>query len=82
MERLDKVSFTTKAFAEMQILRLLQLNFVHLDGSYEHLSKNLRWLCWNGFPLTSIPRHFDQRKLVAINLKYSNLEQVWENPKV
>ncbi|KAK7313173.1 hypothetical protein VNO77_37654 [Canavalia gladiata] len=67
----------TKAFKKMYNLRLLQLASVLLDGDYKHLSRDLRWLCWNGFPLSYIPAEFHQESLVAIELKYSNLKQIW-----
>ncbi|KAM5575056.1 disease resistance protein RPV1 [Rosa sericea] len=73
----DKTSFSTQAFANMNRLRLLQLKFVHLSGGYEHLSNKLRWLCWHGFPHKFLPNDFNLPNVVAIDLKYSKLVQVW-----
>lgn len=81
-EKHRKVSFSTEAFANMQRLRLLQFQYVQLDGSYKYLSKELRWLCWHGFPIKFIPTDFNLQNLVALGLKYSNLRQVWKDPKV
>ncbi|KAK7313175.1 hypothetical protein VNO77_37657 [Canavalia gladiata] len=67
----------TKAFKKMYNLRLLQLAGVQLDGDFKHFSRDLRWLCWNGFPLTCTPTEFHQESLVVIELKYSNLKQIW-----
>ncbi|KAM5574863.1 disease resistance protein RPV1 [Rosa sericea] len=75
-------SYSTEAFRNMQSLRLLQLNYVKLTGSYEFLPQELNWLCWHGFPEMSIPNNFNQRSLVAIDMQYSKLKQVWENPEV
>ncbi|MCI40316.1 TMV resistance protein N, partial [Trifolium medium] len=61
----------------MDKLRLLQLSSEQLKGDYKYLSRQLRWLSWRGFPLKFIPAGFHQDNLVAIDLKYSNLEQVW-----
>ncbi|KAL6201293.1 hypothetical protein ACLB2K_025007 [Fragaria x ananassa] len=77
----EENSYSTEAFRNMQSLRLLQLNYVKLTGSYEFLPQELHWLCWHGFPEMSIPNNFDQRSLVAIDLQYSKLKQVWENPE-
>jgi hypothetical protein len=74
--------FSTKAFKKMKRLRLLQLAGVHLDGEFEYLSRNLRWLCWNGFPLTSIPSNFDQGNLVSIELENSNVRLLWRETQV
>nr|WIL60020.1 nodulation protein [Melilotus officinalis] len=73
--------FSTKAFKKMKRLRLLQLAGVQLDGDFGYLSRNLRWLSWNGFPLTCIPSSFYQENLVSIELEYSNINHVWEKPQ-
>jgi hypothetical protein len=78
----SKVNFNSEAFIKMQRLRLLQLDYVRLTGDYKYLSKELRWLCWHGFPLKFIPNEFYPRNLVVIDLQYSNLKKVWEGPKV
>ena len=75
-------SFETISFEKMQSLRLLQLNYVKLSGSYEHISKNLRWLCWEGFPMNSIPNDFDVGDVVTMEMRYSKLKRVWEDSKV
>ncbi|CAI8594231.1 unnamed protein product [Vicia faba] len=70
--------FSTKAFKKMKRLRLLQLVGIRLDGDFEYLSRNLRWLCWNGFPLTCIPSDFYQRNIVSMELENSNMRVVWK----
>ncbi|CAN6555504.1 unnamed protein product [Malus baccata var. baccata] len=82
MQESDECSFSTEAFRKMQSLRLLKLNNIKLTGSYDNLSKELRWLCWHGFPLKVIPEDFDQSNLVAIDLSYSKLIQVWVDTDV
>jgi hypothetical protein len=84
MSRLDSTTcFETEAFEKMNRLKLLQLAGVQLDGDYKYLSKELRWLCWHGFPLEFIPQDIHQGSLVALELKYSNLKQVlWRKAQV
>ncbi|MCH84267.1 TIR-NBS-LRR RCT1 resistance protein [Trifolium medium] len=83
MSRMDsKVYLETKAFKKMDKLRLLQLSGVQLDGDYKYLSKELKWLSWHGFPLKFIPADFYQDNLLAVDLKYSYLEQVWKKSQV
>ncbi|XP_061371586.1 TMV resistance protein N-like [Gastrolobium bilobum] len=72
----------TKAFEKMKRLRLLQLAGIQLDGDYKYLSQDLRWLCWDGFPSIYTPEDFHQGSLVAIELKYSNMQQVWMKSKM
>jgi len=74
--------FEASAFKEMKRLKLLKLDSVQLTGSFAHLSKQLRWICWRGFPLKYIPVNFYQRSVVAINLKHSNLKLVWKETQV
>ncbi|XP_024961631.1 putative disease resistance protein At4g11170 [Cynara cardunculus var. scolymus] len=71
----------TDALELMDNLKLLQLNFVELNGSYENFSVDLRWLCWLGFHLRTIPSDLFMGNLVAVDMSYSNLE-VFDPPMV
>ncbi|KAJ4957550.1 hypothetical protein NE237_024661 [Protea cynaroides] len=51
-------------------------------GSYELLPKELRWLCWHGFPLTSIPSSFNLDKLVDLDMQHSRIKLVWKEFKL
>jgi hypothetical protein len=83
MSRMDSTTYLeTKAFEKMDKLRFLQLSGVQLVGDYKYLSKELKWLSWHGFPLKFIPADFYQDNLVAVELKYSNLERVWKESQV
>ncbi|KAI3827467.1 hypothetical protein L1987_01543 [Smallanthus sonchifolius] len=88
MKMLQKENFAfkssklkTDAFKKMEILKLLKLNFSELGGSYEYVSENLRWLCWHGFHLRTIPSDLYMGNLVAIDMSSSNLE-VFDPPMV
>ncbi|XP_028763068.1 TMV resistance protein N-like [Neltuma alba] len=82
LSRNNTLSFNTKAFKEMKRLQLLQLNHVRLLGDHEYLSKDLRWLRWHGFPLSYMPENFCQENLIAVDLKYSGLIQVWKDSQM
>ena len=66
----------------MNKLRLLRLYGLQLKGDFKYLSRDLRWLYWHGFPETYAPAQFQQGSLVVIELKYSNLKQLWNENKV
>jgi len=66
----------------MNRLRLLQLYHVQLTGDYGYLPKQLRWICWKGFPSKYLPNNFHMEKVIAVDLKYSNLQLVWKQPQV
>jgi hypothetical protein len=83
MSRLEPPTcLQTKEFEKMNRLKLLQFAGVQLDGDYKYLSKDLRWLCWHGFPLKYTPKDFHLGSLVALDLRYSNLERVWRKDQV
>ncbi|CAL8997992.1 unnamed protein product [Prunus brigantina] len=83
MQRSDKARFRAQAFTKMKKLRLLHLSNVELTGEYKDFPKKLIWLRWKYFPLESIPDDFPmQPKLVALDLKYSDLKIVWNNCKL
>ncbi|KAA8536640.1 hypothetical protein F0562_029118 [Nyssa sinensis] len=73
--------FEMDAFARMHNLRLLQLSHVRLEGCYKDFPKRLRWLCWRGFPSESIPSNFPLGSLVALDMRYSKLKQLWQGTK-
>ncbi|KAI3739637.1 hypothetical protein L2E82_30047 [Cichorium intybus] len=64
----------TDVLSNMDSLMLLQLNYVHMKGSYENFPRELRALCMHGFPLKSIPSNLPMKNLVALDLSYSNIE--------
>ncbi|KAK7350580.1 hypothetical protein VNO77_09356 [Canavalia gladiata] len=78
----SKDCFKSNAFKEMNKLRLLQFDCVHLTGDFGYLSKQLRWIYWKGFPLKCIPNNFYQGSVVAIDFKHSHLKQVWKEPQL
>lgn len=81
-ENSNQVALDANAFARMRKLKLLQLNHVRISGPYGNLPRGLRWLYWRGFPLKSIPGDFPMEDLVALDMHYSNLKNVWDGTKV
>ncbi|KAI8546074.1 hypothetical protein RHMOL_Rhmol07G0088000 [Rhododendron molle] len=81
LENSNPVALEADAFAKMSKLKLLQLNRIHISGSYKKFPKRLRWLCWRGFPLKSIPGDFPLESLVAIDMQYSRLKNIWDGTK-
>ncbi|CAL5401804.1 unnamed protein product [Camellia sinensis] len=76
------VELETDAFARMHKLRLLQLNYVQTMRGYNDFPKGLRWSCWHGFPLKSMPSDFSIESLIALDLRNSILDQVWKGTKL
>ncbi|CAJ2665819.1 unnamed protein product [Trifolium pratense] len=82
LPKANEKCFRTKTFKNMKRLRLLQLARVKLDGDFGYLSRNLRWLSWNGFSSTHIPSNFYRENLVSIELENSNVKFVWKDIQV
>ncbi|XP_057464553.1 disease resistance protein RUN1-like isoform X2 [Actinidia eriantha] len=76
------VNIETNAFEKMCNLRLLKLSCVQLSGTYEVVPKRLRWLYWRSFSSEYIPYGFPMDKMVVLEMRYSNLKQVWKGAKV
>ncbi|KAK9074069.1 hypothetical protein SSX86_006666 [Deinandra increscens subsp. villosa] len=64
----------TDALSKMHNLKLLQLNYVKINGSYRNISKELRWLCMHGSRFKSIPSDLPMANLVALDMSHSNIE--------
>ncbi|XP_019153900.1 PREDICTED: TMV resistance protein N-like [Ipomoea nil] len=76
---MKNVKYNTKAFKNMENLRILEIDEVHLDGNFKHLSssKALRCLRWNHCPLKSIdiPSGGFFEKLVSLEMGNSNIKE-------
>ena len=78
----NEVDIETEAFAKMQRLKLLQLDYVKLNGDFKDFPKGLIWLRWHGFPLQSLPTDFDIKRLVVLDMRNSSLKHFWKDTKV
>ncbi|KAL9381685.1 hypothetical protein Peur_024720 [Populus x canadensis] len=75
-------SLSAGSFAEMKCLNLLQINGVHLTGSFKLLSKELMWICWHECPLKYFPSDFTLDNLAVLDMQYSNLKELWKGKKI
>ena len=75
-------SLSTGSFAKMKCLNLLQINGVHLTGSFKLLSKELMWICWHECPWKYFPSDFTMDNLAVVDMQYSNLKELWKGKKV
>lgn len=73
--------FDTKSFERMQKLRLLQINHVNLEGKFDHLFEELRWLCWHYCPLKYLPSDFRPERLVVLDMQNSSINSLWHGSK-
>ncbi|KAK2993881.1 hypothetical protein RJ640_003993, partial [Escallonia rubra] len=78
----DEMDLKADAFSTMCRLRLLDINYLHLTGSFKGFPKKIKWLRWRGCPLESIPSDFPLQSLVAIDMSYSKLGPGWCGTKL
>ncbi|KAJ9565562.1 hypothetical protein OSB04_001528 [Centaurea solstitialis] len=49
-----------------------------LDEVHEYFPNTLRWLSWEGYPFSSLPKSFQANNLVALEMSLSKIVQLWE----
>lgn len=70
------------ALSKMSRLRLLILKKVDFSGSLDNFSNELRYIEWDEYPFMYLPSSFEPNQLVQLNLKQSNIKQLWKGKKV
>ncbi|XP_052305710.1 disease resistance-like protein DSC1 isoform X5 [Populus trichocarpa] len=85
VSKIREIELSSTALGRMYKLRLLKIYNseagvkcrVHLPHGLESLSEELRYLHWDGYPLTSLPSNFRPQNLVEINLSCSKVNRLW-----
>ncbi|XP_034675157.1 disease resistance protein RPV1-like [Vitis riparia] len=89
----NQIDISTKSFEMMTRLRLLKIYWAHesismrednkvkLSKDFEFPASELRYLCWQGYPLESLPSSFYAEDLIELDMCYSSLKQLWESNK-
>ncbi|KAL0699251.1 hypothetical protein Bca4012_055373 [Brassica carinata] len=54
---------------------------LQLPDGLDYFPDELVYLHWQGYPLGYLPMNFDPEKLVVLNLRYSNIGQLWKEEK-
>lgn len=74
----------TKGFGKMKKLRLLYVvseiddEEIKVDQANPNFPNALRFLSWVGYPHWSLPRTFRANNLVALEMPYSRIAQLWD----
>lgn len=79
-----------RAFKPMSKLKFLRVKggwsdqnlILDTPQSLDCLSRKLRLLEWNCFPMTCLPFNFRMEYLVELSLRNSKLEKLWEGNQV
>ena len=78
----EKARWNLEAFPKMPNLKLLIIHDVQLLHGPKHLSNDLRFLYWIGYPSKSLPSNFQLVELVELHLLHSKIEWLWKGTKV
>ncbi|XP_034674595.1 disease resistance protein RPV1-like [Vitis riparia] len=82
---------STNSFTKMNRLRLLKVYYSGflLRAFVENLPQDLDFPCFDlryfhfkGYPLESLPTNFHAKNLVELNLKHSNIKQLWQGNEI
>ncbi|BBG94153.1 hypothetical protein Prudu_002367 [Prunus dulcis] len=65
-EKKRQVTICSKPLRAMVNLRLLQINYLNLEGRFKFLPAELKWLQWKGCPLNSLPSDFPLANLPSL----------------
>ena len=60
-----------KMLAKMSNLHFLVLDGHHLEGDFENIPKELRWLQWRHIPMTYLPFMSNLLNLVSLDISMS-----------
>ncbi|XP_056165999.1 disease resistance protein RPV1-like isoform X1 [Syzygium oleosum] len=72
------LTLQTDCFKPMVDLRLLQINYVALDGDFKYIPAKLKWLQWKGCPLKTFPFDSCLEDLGVLDLSESKITSMWE----
>jgi len=86
----DTLLLRNSVFGPMHNLTFLKF-FQHLGGIVSNLqlisddyvlSRNLKLLHWDAYPLTILPPIFRPHTIIELSLRYSKLNSLWDGTKV
>ncbi|KAL6315413.1 hypothetical protein AAG906_000526 [Vitis piasezkii] len=72
MEQVEAISYDLSRSKEMQTYK------VFLPKDFEFPSQELRYLCWDGYPLQTLPLNFYGENLVELHMRDSTIKQLWK----
>ncbi|KAH7515834.1 hypothetical protein FEM48_Zijuj10G0068300 [Ziziphus jujuba var. spinosa] len=73
-----EVSISSKPLGTMLHLRMLQIDYVNIEGKLKNLPDELKWLQWKGCPLRYLPSNFCPQGLAVLDLSDSKIERIWD----
>ncbi|XP_044509369.1 disease resistance-like protein DSC1 [Mangifera indica] len=92
MSNITHINLNPCAFSEMPNLRFLKaynshceensINKLCLTKDLEFVFAELSYLCWHGCPLKSLQSGFYLENLVALDMSYSDIQQLWMGDQI
>ncbi|XP_039057737.1 disease resistance protein RPV1-like isoform X2 [Hibiscus syriacus] len=90
ISRISELELKPDAFVKMPNLKLLKFYDSDRYNCFQNKSKillrqrlsslpeELRYLCWEGYPLKTLPNRFYPSNLVVLDMRRSHVEQLWQ----
>lgn len=72
----EEECLTDEMFKNLPRLRILELAGAKLEGNFQRLFSQLRWLSWHA-QSTSLPANLHLKKLIVLNLSKSLIQADW-----
>ncbi|KAJ9551878.1 hypothetical protein OSB04_015923 [Centaurea solstitialis] len=68
---------------QVRFLRVYGKSYFDTDWKFDEFCRYfpdaLRWLSWEGYPFLSLPKSFQANNLVALQMRYSKIVELWED---
>ncbi|XP_028762408.1 disease resistance protein LAZ5-like [Neltuma alba] len=88
--KIESITLMASHFRRMHYLMSLQVyksdrekpSKLNICEPLDYLSKELRFLSWEEYPLPSVPLQFCAKNLIELNLPDSNIQQLWDQVRI
>ncbi|XP_044497636.1 disease resistance-like protein DSC1 [Mangifera indica] len=82
MFQIGEIHLNPLTFSNLHSLKFLKVyvavnDKVHEFQELEFDFLELRYICWHNYRWKSLPRNFNPKNLVALEMRYSNLKELW-----
>ncbi|KAE8678081.1 hypothetical protein F3Y22_tig00111445pilonHSYRG00112 [Hibiscus syriacus] len=82
MSRIPELEIKAEAFVKIRKLQFLKfygtISKIFFPQGLLSLPDELRYLCWKGYPLKTLPTRFDPKNPVELDMGCSRVELLWE----
>lgn len=90
LDEIDELHIDESVIKKMSNLRYLNIYTsklgkevrFHIPETFDYLPPKLKLLCWDKYPMRSLPSKFNPKNLIKLRMHESKLEKLWDGIKV